>query len=280
MTTPVDAKGGDIVHLKRSNQLCTLWQIDSNGDAKIPVGRSYLGYGWEPYGGELSHVTFLCDESACSIILPDLPWGYEYEMVAFDHELSERDQIARFLEQATFGPSRKDLDAFADASPETFASWVKEQQDTVKMSSHRAFYREHLSWPQEFVNSRGLSTTPCQAQARYRRYAFGLFDASIGNEIELKTDTKNRKIIYDDAGFLRTVLNTTKLYIGPPEDNKELRDGTYVKGFLTSTGLHSFFAFGVTAHVCPSAHTADTGIRFVLSRTTLLANRLESGWRE
>ena len=220
VATPLNAKSGNTVYLQRSKQLCTLWQVDKRGPDKIPVGRSYLGHEWEAYGGDLHELKFKCDNEVCSLVLPDLPNGFEYELVAFDHELPKRDEIARFLEQATYGPTREELDAF----PDSFAEWVKDQQDNVELSSHRAFFREHLSWRQPYAARSGITTTPCEAEARYRRATFD--NTGFMPQYEFRTDSKKRFVIYQEDGFLLTVLNATTLIVGEPDSKVKLREGS------------------------------------------------------
>lgn len=135
------------VLLQRSDQLCTLWQINAARTQILPVARSYNGQKWEAAGGafaEKHDLKIQCDWVTCAIRLPQAPAGYTYELAGFFHELPVRDQVARFLEQTTFGPTLEDLNDFT-ASSISYAAWIKAQQDSVPMTSHRAFYRTNLN---------------------------------------------------------------------------------------------------------------------------------------
>lgn len=213
--------GNEIVFLERSNQLCTLWQVNPSRTHKIPIGRSYHGYAWEPYSGKYDQLEFHCDSSTCSVTLPPLPNDdYQYELVAFDHELPSReDEVARFLEQATFGPTRETIRSI----PDTFEEWIKDQQEEIQMSSHRQFFRERATQRSSVPSARGISTHPCKAGSRYRKYA--LTDRDNQQDVTFYTDpvTGRKLVIVDDQA--RTVLDTTSPLVG--SDGTLVPDGQY-----------------------------------------------------
>jgi hypothetical protein len=186
------------------------------------VGRSYEGHAWEVSPGGPADLAFNCDPTACALVLPDLASGYSYELAAFDHELPFRDQVARFLEQASFGPTLESIEAF----PNSFAAWVRTQQDVVPLTSHRAFYREHLNQRSEHPFRMGATTEACDSGSRYRRFAITELD--LFSELVILTDpvTSRKLIILDDQ--IRTVVETTTMTIGEGDEMMEIEDGRYV----------------------------------------------------
>ena len=190
-----------------SNRLCTLVQISSNGQSLKPVGRSYAGYDWEASSGDFATLGWSCNGgSSCVVNLPPLPTGALYQLTSFDApELfrNEIDEVARFLEQATFGPTRADIGSFGVTNlPQVFANWVQEQQVGIPITSHRAMFRRHLNARTEVATHQGAITHPCQKGTRYRRFAFSSKDKDKYVDI---TTNGTKKILSID-GFVRTVV--------------------------------------------------------------------------
>lgn len=206
VSSPFSGSPGDRVFLKRSNQLCTLWQVHPERKQVIPVGRSYEGNEWEAYSGRWSNLTFVCNSDSCSITLPNLPELYFYELVAFDYELPRQDEIARFLEQATFGPTRQAITSF----PGNFAAWIQEQQ-ALPLTSHRQYFRERATRRSQTPSRRGVTTHPCKRGARYRRYALTELDRRASLEIAT-ADSPGQKVLSLD-GEVITVLNASVLSV-------------------------------------------------------------------
>ena len=218
VTTALQGTPGEFVTLTKSQQLCSLWQVDRWDRTRIiPVGRSYNGHDWEPYGGGLAHLKFACDETDCAFRLPEPPNGFLYELVGFDYELPDQDLVARFLEQSTFGPTRQTIASF----PDSFAAWIQEQQESVPMTSHRRLYRQNVVNRLEIPRYMGVTTTPCEKNARYHRYAFTSEDA--GKPVEIFTDPATRRRVLLMEGVSRTVLPEKKIFT--TEGGDELKDG-------------------------------------------------------
>ncbi|KAL7576804.1 hypothetical protein ACA910_013822 [Epithemia clementina (nom. ined.)] len=97
-----------------------------------------------------------------------------------------RNEYARFLEQATFGVTRKDLQSLLEqhrtyeansqvslssatttsaavrrTTRSVMAQWVQEQQTLVPPSLHRAYFRQHLNAPFRYSNEYGIVSHPC-----------------------------------------------------------------------------------------------------------------------
>jgi hypothetical protein len=201
--TQLEYAPGQEVVLQRSDQLCTLWQVNPSINSIIPVGRSYLGHEWEGYSTTvLQPVSFDCDSSFCIAILPELSDGFFYELAAFDHRLPFRDEVARFLEQATFGPTREALDSFSGS----FAGWVKDQQENAPLTSHRAYFRERLYQPYDRPGVYGLVSHPCRRGSFYRKSAIPSLFARGWGDVEFRTDSTTGRTIVGRGGQAYTVV--------------------------------------------------------------------------
>lgn len=190
----------------------------------MPVGRSYLGNDWESYSGEFSILNFSCKNSVCFVQLPGLSatrkkvfGDYHYELVSFQHSIPVLDRVARFLEQATFGPTRAEIDSF----PDSFADWIKSQQE-IPPTLHRAVYREHLNHRSVMPSHMGIPTHPCEEGTRYRRYAFS--DKDRESVVEVRTDA-NRKILLVDGQARSVLVNVTSLFGDNFGSNDIFEDG-------------------------------------------------------
>ncbi len=65
--------------------------------------------------------------------------GQEYVLETLTHSISSEAEAARFLEQATFGPTREEIDALVGSGLD-FETWVAEQM-AMPPSSLRVFCR-------------------------------------------------------------------------------------------------------------------------------------------
>ena len=170
------------------------------------MGRTYNGLKWEAHGGEFASLTWTCVSTTCTVTLPALPVGASYRLTTFaTPTVTAKNTVARFLEQATFGPTRADIGQFNLASnlPQAFAGWVKDQQSaTVPLTSHRAMFRERMNAKMETATFIGAVTHPCQKGSVYRAYAFSSKDA--WKYMDIRTVGSKRIISID--GFVRTVV--------------------------------------------------------------------------
>lgn len=143
------APGTYDLKIARRNALCMLSITD--GVEIIPVARTYESHDWERYLqlGKLSlNVDFECSQRRCLITLPQPDPGFNYMIMSSKHDMSKEDEIARFLEQATFGVTRQaiqEIDSIGGTNnPITkMAKWIKDQQDPVVTppTSHREYFR-------------------------------------------------------------------------------------------------------------------------------------------
>jgi hypothetical protein len=162
LSCPMDGTSKDVTGIEfiisRSspNTLCTLTKvINTNGVEKVvPLGRSYSSYDWEVSAGDVAGEIFKsgefpCYEIGCQVHLPKLKSGERYELTTFSHSLSEKDEIARLLETATYGITDEDIRLIKLLPSNNgvigkIFSWVQDQMDSniVPVSSHREFWRK------------------------------------------------------------------------------------------------------------------------------------------
>jgi hypothetical protein len=183
-----------------------LVQVSPDGNYFKPLGRSYSGFNWEASSGEFSTLSWSCTVDSCLVSLPSLPTDSVYQLTTFDGSqlnYTTSDEVARFLEQATFGATNADIGSMSNTNlSQSFARWVYNQQKEVPMTSHRAFFRQHMNDRMEFATQQGAVTHPCQEGARYRRYAF----SSLDQTKFLTITTVGTKKILRVNGFVRTVV--------------------------------------------------------------------------
>jgi len=173
-----------------SGTLCTLTRSDGSGPS-IPVGRSYgsgNGNDWERVAGPFASIEYDCsDSSYCEVTIPNISATKQiFELNTFEHGISKRDEIARFLEQATFGTTHNDLKSIERELEESsgsdlnlipiFSQWIYSQVNEVKPTSHRETWR-HLTSPRIEGGREGRRRGPCEKGARWRRAAFHYSDA-------------------------------------------------------------------------------------------------------
>lgn len=135
--------------------------------------------------------------------------------------MPRKDEIARFLEQATFGPTLSDIDSF-DSESTSFANWIQQQQESP-IESHRAFYRTHLNARFDVPSNQGLPTLACDEGTRYRRAAFSSRDYR--KTLEIEEDALSRTILRMD-GQIRTVVDATLSYEAVVTDSNTFGPGS------------------------------------------------------
>jgi len=167
-----------------------------------PVGRSYNGNNWESAPGDFSRLVFNCN-GWCAVRLPRPPNGRVYVLRSSDygHELRPDDRVARFLERATFGPTKADIQDFT--SPE---AWMK-KQIVIAPSSHREFYRARATdWFYYTWQVGLLHTGPCDVGSRYRSFAVTQQDRNSYLNIR-RSPLDANKLILSIGGYIRSVVD-------------------------------------------------------------------------
>jgi T5SS/PEP-CTERM-associated repeat protein len=237
---------GDILKLEKSSggELCTLVEVSSaaiSGQRVLqnmatelglkPLGRSYNGNDWEPYGGDHSTLHYDCSEDSCRVQLPAPSNGRSYVLKPYAAPALSGDNVkARFLEKATFGPTKQDLANF-----ESETRWLS-QQFELPVTSHRAVFRQHMThWHSESNYNTLLHTHPCKVGARYRRYAF----VSVDSERKLTISTTSAsKVTLSVDGEKRTVVDGPVQCGNWQGPKKNLGDGTYSLCWNPLDGIH------------------------------------------
>ena len=222
---------------RRSNPLFS----NSEGNVEI-IARSYSGNDWEIVKN-VNGIQINCDDNdMCQIDLSTdstEPFDeYEYILNYYDgattlgdgdtikrlsptiRQSNTRDTIARFLDQTTFGVTRQDLTEFGN---QPIASWINNQMFVTPMTSHREFWRTHMTARHEFPSEIGTVTHPCQMGTKYRLYAFTNKD--IGRDMVLEKVLATGKIMVSVNGFVRTIVSRAHIvHNNAPID---LNDGSY-----------------------------------------------------
>lgn len=156
--------------------------------------------------------------------------------------VANRRAAARFLERATWGPTWEEITALeaqidADGN-KALANWVSDQVQ-LPPTSHRAFFRRRLNPRSVESYQYGITTGPCDANARFRRFAFTYKDVELsrghGGGIAgstghpytpMKIETVGGNTVVKFGDDIRTVLDQPLQYV---EDgaNVTLTDGSY-----------------------------------------------------
>jgi len=261
---PVVLHEGSMVRLYRSDPGTLCYMVLSKGgeDAAttdmIPVLRSYNGRDWENYATtELEDLDIECQETNNGCIV-DLPSpnessgagnddsAYHYRLMSFESSLSKKDEMARFLEQATFGATRADIQALLDLEEEearrlskrrlsssvstsTWAMglWIQQQLDpaVTQPTLHREFFRRHAIARFAASSSYGLPTHPCQANTMYRKFAFTHKDKDRFVEIQTHPQTGKKLLLIDSV--VMTVMDGPVYYLTTSDAEVEFPDGSY-----------------------------------------------------
>jgi hypothetical protein len=196
---------GGTVHLVPTSgvgELCTLSLREIRDDGSlgspVPVARSYDGRPWEGTAGIFSgldptHVGQL-SESAFppvfaqdgAVTVPDPAshkryGGFRYALRAYSRAAPfdfDRVEAARFLERATFGVKRDDVDALT-AGGNDFAGWIEAQMDEAIMTPHQVWWRRRTNPRSEysFYMAGPGPRTACDVKSRWRTFAFSDRDA-------------------------------------------------------------------------------------------------------
>jgi hypothetical protein len=144
----------------------------------VPVARSY-GAKWEASAGHYaktcSGLGMNCfhDEPSpyCDFTLPPVDESQQYVLETYHHSITKEAEAARFLEQATFGTTKMDLEALVETD-NNFTQWIYDQMYNIPMSSHREFYRKRTNPKFEYPQDVGaIGPTPCEKYSRWRKYA-------------------------------------------------------------------------------------------------------------
>ena len=109
------------------------------------------------------------DGTACNVTLPPLSGeGQEYVLETLTRLISSEAEAARFMEQATFGPTLDEINALV-GSGLNFKTWVAEQME-IPLSSLRVFCRTRAKPKYKHLSFAGaVGAGPCNIYSCWRR---------------------------------------------------------------------------------------------------------------
>ena len=144
--------------------------------------------------------------------LPAASTNSRYVLISYVHSIGQRNEVARFLDQSTFGVTTAELNdhdvlgILGDWTSNAAlyrANYVKNQMDTsvTPMTSHREYWRSRTNPKVTHSSQVGRTDHPCDPNSRWRKYAF------------------NR---HDRRNMISNVYRT--IYFYTPESEKDLPD--------------------------------------------------------
>lgn len=140
-----DATSPAGITIASSAILCTLTLTDISSGISAPVARSYDGKEWEVTAGPL--VATLAPPNGGTFKGLPVPkkLSERYVLTSYDHTgFGEDADATRFLQQATFGPTRSSISEMV-ATGNDYETWVTNQIESVPLSSHREYWRRRLN---------------------------------------------------------------------------------------------------------------------------------------
>ena len=182
----------------------------SYGDWTRPPGRASRELDYICGTAGSSGDNFAAGEYLCEVTLPvsSMPHAKDpsvlehndvpYFLTYYQRSMTVRNELSRFLQKNTFGPTASELDALeavfvalqndgqgythAEAMEQLQRDWVVSQMDpstfsTGEFSSLRAYWRRRLNPRKEETYRIGESGPhPCETHSRWRKFAFTNFD--------------------------------------------------------------------------------------------------------
>jgi hypothetical protein len=157
------ANSSRTVYIVKSEQdtLCTLSRltplkpnaalIELSSWDFAPVARSYLNQDWEPTAGPYASnlIVSSCDGNQCTLVIPSLPSTDPNAMLvlmSYTYSVDTQSEAARFLEQATFGPTRESVAELGEELWTSIPNWIQSQMDpnAVPPTYHREVFRRQV----------------------------------------------------------------------------------------------------------------------------------------
>ena len=182
----------------------------------IPVSRSYENHKWERVAGPYAETLQInnCDTNGCDIIIPALSNldPHKFVLMTKEHSLSSKEEVSRFLMQATFGPTMSEINDFGSPTESNFEQWIHSQID-LNPTYHREFFREnaHTSMYEEKATSSTRPGDPCLNNSRWREYAFTADD---NEKTFTVTQLSDGKFLLSVESVPRTVVDSWKDFSG------------------------------------------------------------------
>ena len=209
-------------------KLCTLTKSHrSKTNEVFPVGRSYDNNEWEAVAGPYDTLTYNCDSVSCEVNIVDInDKDSKFQLTSFEHSITERDETARFFEQATFGVTLGDLTEMEKQqviNPTSnllpyFTQWTYDQMYNQSTTSHRETFRERALNPYN-IGDKGreakAKTQPCEEGSYWRGYTFTEMD----RYKHVTVDHVNGTYVLSVDGKFRTITKTWKLKESTPDNS-------------------------------------------------------------
>jgi uncharacterized protein (DUF1800 family)/uncharacterized protein (DUF1501 family) len=197
--------------------LCILTIQGSESTSK-PVARSYDAADWEISAGPFTQslTSPICSGSVCTFVDLPIPDSADetYVLTSYHHNgFGTEAEAARFLEQATFGPTRATIDSLVASGQDKYMTWVKDQIETVPMSSHREYYRRRVNprFEYPFVHGAPGPKTACDRLSHWRTFALserdGLRSTQSKKTKYLDIKQKNGRYVWYVEGMPRTTTD-------------------------------------------------------------------------
>jgi hypothetical protein len=126
-------------------------------------------------------------------------------------------ELFRFYEQASFGPSPDDLiyysnDLDTDIVKMYIHNWIAVQMFEAPATSHRAIFRTRMNARMEVDTRLGAVTHPCQEGTRYRKFSISVRDSGK----YMKVTTIGTKKVLSIDGYVRTVVEGPMHWVWDP----------------------------------------------------------------
>jgi hypothetical protein len=202
---PLPAGKNIILGVSGLDQICLLVRVrtaseEDGNDVKktiAPVGRSYNGRLWEAMAGHfVETIYFECskENETCRVELPQAENTTKLEdqfvLISYEHSVTRKQDVARFLEQAAFGPTRAEIYSWDFGKFDgSFARWISDQIEVKRPTLHRQYFRERANaratWRRDTLIS--LADKPCDQFSRWRKYSFGFEEDRASKRIDVST---------------------------------------------------------------------------------------------
>ena len=245
-STSVPSGTSIVLEKAKSGQLCTLTLVTiTDGESSVPVGRSYNGHDWQRVAGPFPSLAYSCNSNSdyCNVATPIVASSnQELRLTTFTRDLPKKDEVARFLEQVTFGTTREDLDSLNTSTDEStdlmprFVDWIKGQYYHTDPTSHRAYYRKLVTAVYSIPGREGLQSNPCGWGSRWRSYAFTRNDKAkrvlitkVGNRYTLGFIGVGPRTSVENIEF---VSGTEFTYTGPASLYKVCGTSEHLYGYF------------------------------------------------
>ena len=171
----VVAPGHKAVTAAEANEFCGIFVKKQASGNLVPVARSYDGEDWEPAPGPLAGTAETVN--ATHVTLLDLEDSTDtYVILAKDGSMDDRQQIAKFLEMATFGPTMAEIEAldagsWAGDGAALRAQYLRNQME-LPATSHREYWRKRTNSKWDTTTQPARSGHPCSPNSKWRKYTY------------------------------------------------------------------------------------------------------------